>query len=227
MHECDYFMWGGSEGPPQKILKNLPRILRLLDSPRVGGGGYKIFWSDLHWSQEWSRWAPKSLKKADPWNKPDTPSYTYTLKWSKKIVWVIKRWEQVVSTINVPDKYFFCHEFIIFTWQYLQTPSPVYLYTVKIENFRHILMSPLALGHIIMKIVWVIKRWEQVVSTIYVPDKYFFCHEFIIFTRQYLQTPSPVYLYTVKIENFRHILMSPLALGHIIMKCLNCLDFIN
>ncbi len=32
-------------------------------------------------------------------------------------------------------KYFFCNEFIIFTGQYLRT--------VKIENFRHILMSSL------------------------------------------------------------------------------------
>ncbi len=38
-------------------------------------GGVYVFSSDLHWSQEWSRWAPKSLKKlkklkeADPCRK--------------------------------------------------------------------------------------------------------------------------------------------------------------
>ncbi len=33
--------------------------------------------------------------------------------------------------------------------------------------------------------------------------------------RKYLRTPSPVYLYTVKIENFRHTLMSsPISIKH-------------
>ncbi len=41
---------------------------------RWGEGCHEIFSSDLHWSQEWSRWAPKkpeslkSLKEADPCN---------------------------------------------------------------------------------------------------------------------------------------------------------------
>ena len=50
------------------------------------------------------------------------------------------------------------------------------------------------------------------VLTIYLLTKYFFCNEFTIFTGQYLGTPSPIYLYTVKIENFHHILMSSLKL---------------
>ena len=71
------YVWGGLGVLPQKILKKLtlkPGILRLLGSPRVGGGvggggRYKIFSSDLHWSQEWSRWAPISLKAWKAWKR--------------------------------------------------------------------------------------------------------------------------------------------------------------
>ncbi len=38
-------------------------ILRPLDE----SVGHKIFSSDLHWSQGWSRWTQKSLKQAQPW----------------------------------------------------------------------------------------------------------------------------------------------------------------
>ncbi len=66
-------VWGSPPGNYEKPTIKKPRILRLLGPPRpgkggrgVGGGGHRIFSSDLHWSQEWSSWAPKSLKKADP-----------------------------------------------------------------------------------------------------------------------------------------------------------------
>ncbi len=49
---------------------------------------------------------------------------------------------------------FFCDEFPIFSQQYILTPSPVYLYIAKIENFCHILMSSLR-PYNIYCVVWV------------------------------------------------------------------------
>ena len=81
----------------------------------------KNFFAYLHLSQEWSWELGKNLK-SDNYLKIFIPA------------------------IYVLAKYIFCDEFTIFTGQYLQTPSPVYLYTVKIENFRHTLMSSLRLS---------------------------------------------------------------------------------
>ncbi len=80
MHECDYFMWGGSGGPrPENFEKPTlkQRILRLLWPPRVGkgvegGGGamdFNIRFSQIARMVQLSSKKPeslKSLKKADP-----------------------------------------------------------------------------------------------------------------------------------------------------------------
>ena len=50
------------------------------------------------------------------------------------------------------SKYFFCDEFLIFTQQYLRTPSPVYLYIGK--NFRQILMSSFSTTHLISMVLF-------------------------------------------------------------------------
>ncbi len=57
-----------------------------------GGGGHLIFSSDLHWSQEWSRWAPKSLKAWKAWKRLTPVSRRWKLIVDKKLLDLALTW---------------------------------------------------------------------------------------------------------------------------------------
>ncbi len=95
MNECNYFIYGRSGGPPpEQFWKTYFKITYFeafglkKGGWRGRGGGHKIFSSDLHWSQEWSRWVQKSLKAWKAWKRLTPAQDIMDLLVFGKVQWI-------------------------------------------------------------------------------------------------------------------------------------------
>ncbi len=108
MHECDYYIWGGSGRPPPENFEKptlKPRILRLLEPPRwvEGSGGGVIGFS--HQICTDLKNGPVELQKA--W-KPEKPEKGWPLQMMYNIHEVWFMGGQFTFVIDLCNRFYLC-----------------------------------------------------------------------------------------------------------------------